>query len=148
MRTTKQKITSKYTPKPAKKAPVSAKAMATKPVYAEEPKRLPNSVVRNPHKVPARQWGKWSDRARKVFNSMYSYMNKNQDMLVHPKAKAVPDEYWATTARNAAFMAADHVDRRPWGDEAIGPYKPGKPKKEPPLVEVHEADGRVLHTSA
>jgi hypothetical protein len=103
----------------------------TKPAaIAGELRREPNSVVRNPHKVSKRQWGKWSDRARRAFNSMYSYMDKNQIILTHP---------------NMSYIHDDH-----WGDEAVGPYKPGKPAKNkmPSEVVVYDFDGGIRSTSA
>lgn len=67
--------------------------------------------VENAHKVPARQWGKWEAQARAVFNETYITMKQNKELFLHPKQDAPRDEYWNTTAWNAAWTAADAVNR-------------------------------------
>jgi len=64
----------------------------------------------NSNRVPLRQWRKWSEPARYVFNEVYCFVAYNQELTVHPKQKAIPDEQWVTIAWNAAWIAADAVD--------------------------------------
>lgn len=63
----------------------------------------------NTNKVPQKQWRKWTNQAREVFNSVYSQMRRDQAMFQHPNAKRQPREHWNTTAWNAAWTAADAV---------------------------------------
>lgn len=63
--------------------------------------------VTNRHKVPLKQWRKWSNHAKKVFNDvMYQMRPKMQWVFLHPDAKAMPKEHWQTTRWNAAWVAA------------------------------------------
>ncbi|HEV8262702.1 MAG TPA: hypothetical protein VGQ19_18350 [Burkholderiales bacterium] len=61
----------------------------------------------NRHKVPQRQWRKWTLVARKVFNEVYSTMAQNQWTFLHPHQDKVSKRLWKTTAWNAAWIAAD-----------------------------------------
>ena len=63
----------------------------------------------NTHKVPLKQWKRWTPAARKVFNETYETMADNQGLFQHPKTAAVPQAQWTTTAWNAAWIAADAV---------------------------------------
>lgn len=65
--------------------------------------------VENRFEVPRRQWAKWSDQARSVFNDTYQVMMENQRLFLHPKAKAQEAEHWKTTCWNAAWSAAEAV---------------------------------------
>ena len=67
------------------------------------------SASDNTHKVPLKQWRKWTPAARKVFNETYDTMVNNQGLFQHPKTAAVPQAQWTTTAWNAAWTAADAV---------------------------------------
>lgn len=67
------------------------------------------SSLKNSHRVPAKQWGRWSAQARRVFNDVYSAMIGDQDMFLHPKASPLPETHWKTTAWNAAWTAASAV---------------------------------------
>lgn len=69
-----------------------------------------NVNARNVNKVQVRQWRKWSERARIVFNNVFENMTTNQWQFLHPKSKAAPGPLWRTTAWNAAWIAADAVD--------------------------------------
>lgn len=67
--------------------------------------------VSNKHKVPVRQWRKWSNHARRVFNAMYYAMRPTrQFVFIHPKATPVTREQWQTTRWNAAWEAACAAD--------------------------------------
>lgn len=61
----------------------------------------------NNHKVPLKQWKRWTPAARKVFNETYETMLENQGLFLHPKSAAIPQAQWKTTAWNAAWTAAD-----------------------------------------
>ncbi len=51
-----------------------------------------------------------SKKARKVAKYLFRLMHDNQHLFKHPKAPTLPRKQWATTAWNAAWMAADAVD--------------------------------------
>ncbi len=61
-------------------------------------------------KVPKKQWGKWSEKARGVFNSVYDSMTSNPWAYWHPKCLEISLSHWKTVAWNAAWTAADAVD--------------------------------------
>lgn len=63
----------------------------------------------NKHDVSKRQWKKWCDLAQRVFNETYDTLVHSQSIFVHPKGGLVGQEYWNTTAWNAAWTAADAV---------------------------------------
>lgn len=65
------------------------------------------AVIPNTHRVPPKQWKKWSQRAQIVFNELYEAMRKNQTIFTHPKADVIPDKHWSTIVWNAAWVAAD-----------------------------------------
>ncbi len=64
----------------------------------------------NTHSCSKRQWKKWSDLQRHVFNETYEIMKDNQCLFQHPGNDPVRDEYWKTTCWNAAWTAADSVN--------------------------------------
>jgi hypothetical protein len=66
--------------------------------------------VKNKHKVPVKQWNKWSNLARRVFNDMYYSLRPSmQFAFLHPDAKASPLEHWQTTRWNVAWSAAEAI---------------------------------------
>jgi DNA topoisomerase IB len=67
-------------------------------------------MTKNINRVPKKQWSKWSDRARVIFNRCYGFFMGNQDISNHPKAKKLPPAHWKTVAWNAAWIAADACD--------------------------------------
>jgi hypothetical protein len=62
--------------------------------------------IQNRHRVPAKQWRRWSEHARRVFNTVFQTMGE-QDLFLHPKATPAKREHWRTTRWNAAWVAAD-----------------------------------------
>jgi len=66
--------------------------------------------MKNTYKVPAKQWNKWSAKARAVFELVYRQLDENPGFFMHPKASEVPAKHWSTTAWNTAWVAADAVD--------------------------------------
>lgn len=70
-----------------------------------------NTGTKNSYRVPKKQWDKWSERAKCMFNTVYTSMAHNQDLFKHPKQKAISLEFWHTTAWNAAWTAADECDK-------------------------------------
>lgn len=66
-------------------------------------------AITNRHKVPAKQWKRWSDHARHVFNAVFAGM-ADQPLFLHPKATPAKREHWKTTRWNAAWTAADAAD--------------------------------------
>lgn len=63
----------------------------------------------NKHEVMKRQWKKWNENSQELFNGLYEYMEENQHLFIHPMTIQIPQEYWKTTAWNAAFMAAELI---------------------------------------
>lgn len=63
-------------------------------------------MVDNIHFAPKHQWKKWNDSEKRLFNTLYGVM-LDQNVFKHPLAATQCDEYWKTTAWNAAWMAAD-----------------------------------------
>ena len=64
--------------------------------------------VGNPNKVQKKQWAKWSNHARRVFNDVYkSFRPSMQPVLIHPGATIMPSEHWHTLRWNAAWLAAE-----------------------------------------
>jgi len=66
--------------------------------------------MRNLYRVPKKQWRKWSDLARKVFNATYNFMMDNTKVMIHPKSPMPKPVHFKTIAWNAAWIAADAVD--------------------------------------
>ncbi len=66
-------------------------------------------TIQNVHKVPARQWKKWSIFSRCIFNYTYSILISNPHLYLHPKAPVLEQKFWKTTAWNAAWTAAESV---------------------------------------
>lgn len=66
--------------------------------------------MKNTHRVPVKQWYRWSDVAKRVFNSVYEQMTKKTEMFLHPDSCMPISKHWKTTCWNAAWTAADAVD--------------------------------------
>jgi hypothetical protein len=67
-------------------------------------------MVENENRVPQKQWRKWSEKARQVFNEVYGAIYWNPRIIRHPKQEPMPDAHWKTLSWNAAWLAADAVD--------------------------------------
>ena len=65
--------------------------------------------AKNAYKVPVKQWRKWSELARRVFNLHFYELKENQSILSHPQCDQVSVRMWRTLAWNAAWLAADSV---------------------------------------
>lgn len=81
------------------------------------PKNPPNK-----YKVPVKKWRRWGSQARAVFNSTFQQMENDQWVFVHREATAASSRHWKVTAWNAAFAAADNVQRclTAWAKQADG----------------------------
>lgn len=67
--------------------------------------------VANRFKVPQKLWRKWSNHAKRVFNTVMDNMRPAmQWQFLHPKTTALPKEQWNTTRWNAACVAASAAD--------------------------------------
>lgn len=66
--------------------------------------------MKNQYRVPKKQWMKWSNNAKEVFNRVYDFAYRNQDLMTHPKQPKVRTDHWQTCAWNSAWIAADAVD--------------------------------------
>ena len=69
--------------------------------------------VPNRNKVPLKQWKRWSEHARGVFNSLYETMMGDSSIFLHPKAPTPRPFHWKTTCWNASWIAADAADAAP-----------------------------------
>lgn len=99
--------------------------------------------VGNPHKVNQSAWRKWDGQARRMFNSLYSFMVLNQGLFHHPNQAKLDPKMWNTVAHNAAWTAAEAVMGRYSGDEmgddrtgaevtrVLGKARPSPAKKKP-----------------
>lgn len=66
-------------------------------------------MARNRHKVPQKQWRKWSPEAREMFNELYGDM-RDAELFRHPKSAPIKGWEWKTTRWNAAWYAASLLD--------------------------------------
>lgn len=72
---------------------------------------MPNPKLGQPCKnkygVPKKQWDKWHNLARRVFNTMYESMRPSmQWAFLHPDALPQKKDHWQTTRWNCAWEAA------------------------------------------
>ena len=65
----------------------------------------------NHYNVPMKKWRNWPDLCQRVFNEVYSTMDQNQTLFLHPKAKGYSKAHWNTTAWNGAWTAADAAQK-------------------------------------
>jgi hypothetical protein len=63
----------------------------------------------NRHKVPTKQWKKWSTEARFIFNNVFEGM-ADQPLYLHTKALPMKAEHWKVSRWNAAWLAASLHD--------------------------------------
>ena len=66
----------------------------------------------NLYNVPMKKWRKWCLTSRQVFNEVYSSMNMNQGLFLHPHTEKISRQQWKTVAWNAAWIAADAAPPR------------------------------------
>lgn len=66
-------------------------------------------MVENKHFVSKRQWKKWNEQEQYLFNSVYDQMTTMPHLFHHPDICIPKPKYWATTAWNAAWIAADDL---------------------------------------
>lgn len=73
----------------------------------EMPPELSDSAeTENINNVPKRQWRKWNQQSRYIFNNVYGQM-AYQHAVKHPQMDNMYDDYWNTIRWNAAWLAAD-----------------------------------------
>ena len=80
----------------------------------EKAKLIYSSSIRNDHKVPKKQWRKWSHAQRQMFNMIWTCMTDDPKLFQHPKSD-IPYEEYTTIAWNAAWTAADFLGKHPIG---------------------------------
>lgn len=85
--------------------------------------------TQNIFEVPKRQWRKWNNQARYVFNE---HMNQTQGQVnvKHPEQELMPKHHWDTIQWNTAWLAADAVM------ETVKGYRPTGPNADPLPPEV------------
>jgi hypothetical protein len=75
--------------------------------------KKPRSKVVNVHRVPQKQWRKWDDPGKQLFNDVYAnvLLTARSKVLMHPRSnrKKFTDEEFDTLAWNTAWIAADCV---------------------------------------
>lgn len=94
--------------------------------------RNPNlgQPVKNKYHVPKKQWDKWHNLARRVFNRVYEEMRPSQQwVFVHPDAILMRREYWQTTRWNAAWTAAHAANGDPKHTKLVTLNAKGNPVK-------------------
>lgn len=90
--------------------------------------------VANKFKVPAKEWAKWSNAAKAVFNKLYDAMRPSmQWVFSHPGMLPLPKEHWKTIRWNAAWEAAFIVNGAP--GRLSGVIMNGKKHTRPPKGE-------------
>lgn len=52
----------------------------------------------NANRVPPKQWRKWSETARRVFNDTYRFILNNPDLMTHPGCPRMKPRHWKTVA--------------------------------------------------
>lgn len=67
------------------------------------------SSAANKYRVPVKQWRRWDERARAVFNGVFQEMKDNQYNFLHPKQDLLSAQKWRTVAWNAAWIAAGYA---------------------------------------
>lgn len=65
--------------------------------------------MRNLYKVPKRQWRKWSETAKAVFNETYRTMINGWSVLFPPSLGKISKPARKVAAWNTAWIAADAV---------------------------------------
>lgn len=68
--------------------------------------------VSNKYGVPKKQWSKWSNTAKRMFNRMF-YEMRHQWVYLHPDAPVLSREHWKTVRWNVAWIAANAADKIP-----------------------------------
>lgn len=63
-------------------------------------------MTENIYKVPKKQWSKWNDSGKEMFNSLLEKIMNLHGNFLHPKTPEMPHEEWQTVAWNAAWLAA------------------------------------------
>lgn len=80
--------------------------------YTEVDLKVRKAGSTNTYKVPIRQWRKWSELARRVFNLHFYELKENQAILcatTKNKDYLISKREWHTQSWNAAWLAADSV---------------------------------------
>lgn len=62
--------------------------------------------IGNVHGVPAKNWNKWSEPARRRFNQMFELMIDHPKSFQNPRYPESPAPAWRTTAWVASFISA------------------------------------------
>ena len=57
--------------------------------------------------VGKRQWKKWNEAEREMFNDLNEIMLNYKSMFEHPQGPDISNVQWSTTAWNAAWTAAE-----------------------------------------
>ena len=71
---------------------------------------MTTNAIANVNRVPAKQWKKWTGRARALFNSVYTFMMSNPGLVFHPKQPGLKPEHLKALCWNVAWIAADALD--------------------------------------
>ena len=63
--------------------------------------------MKNKYKVPKKQWGKWTERGRGVFNYIYDVLMYQFKVVCPPKFGELSTNTRKVVAWNTAWLAAD-----------------------------------------
>lgn len=69
------------------------------------------TVPRNINRVPIKQWRKWNEFQRSVFNSHYSLLMDSNGVIATNPDKITP-RAWKVIAWNAAWLLTDSMGRK------------------------------------
>lgn len=61
--------------------------------------------VKNRHKVQVKQWRKWNNHAKKMFNATYAEL-KNQQTVLSPETLLMTRQQWDVLRWNVAWTVA------------------------------------------
>lgn len=76
--------------------------------------------VKNRYKVPQKMWRRWTNHAKKVFNTMMESLRPSmQFAFLHPDCPPMKKEHWATTRWNVSWEAAQAANGEGRLDRAI-----------------------------
>lgn len=65
-----------------------------------------SEATQNIFGVPNRQWRKWNQQSRFIFNQVYNQM-EYQDSVKHPNQIRMASHHWDTIRWNASWLAAE-----------------------------------------
>ena len=62
--------------------------------------------VSNYNGVPSKQWKRWDNTGRYIFNQLFGW-SVDSKVMTHPDTPDIPEDQWKTIRWNMAWLAAD-----------------------------------------